>query len=51
MSEYDSVPLDSSSITHSSFLRGESPRDHCHKVDEIPRTLKHTFGWLYSSTG
>ena len=33
---YDSVPLDTISA-----WRGEGPRDHCYKVDEIPRTRKN----------
>ena len=33
---YDGGPLGTSSV-----WRGEGPGDHCHKVDEIPRTRKH----------
>ena len=41
---YDNVPLDTSSV-----WRGEGPEDHCFKVDEIPRTRKHTLCWLHST--
>ena len=42
---YDSVPLDTSSV-----WRGEGPGEHGFKVDEIPRTRKHIFCRLYSTT-
>ena len=45
MNGYDSVLLETSSV-----WRGEGPEDPCHKVDEIPRTRKHTFCWLYGTT-
>ena len=45
MNGYDSVLLDTSSV-----WRGEGPGDHCFKLDETPRTRKHRFCWLYSTT-